>query len=541
MSEISELEKALEKFRGQLLRNERAAASEMVRVYGEAWKRIKAELERLHTEYEQAKALGGKPDADWIFRYNRSGAFRDQVEQELLRFAQYAEQSTREQMKEAIRAAEEHAERLARAALGKPPAGLVVDWNRVPTAAVAEMVGLTQPDSPLHKLFMGITAERARDAENALIRGLLMGKNPRETAPLLRQVLGVTLSRALRIARTETLRAYREATRQNYQANNDIVKGWVWHSALDVRTCAVCWAMHGTVHRLDERLDDHPNGRCAMVPQTATWDEIGKKHGIDLSGIPETNPHIEPGIEVFEKLPADKQLKILGQAKYSAWKDGKFTLSDLVGRKRSAVWGTYRYERSLEELGINYRDYIAKSAEPSGVDAVLAQIENEIVTQSYETAFVLDANGNVIIKKSGSKDTVSFTDDEVSKMFDMILTHNHPGGWDYPKSDARRNGNSLSPADIMLAANAGLKEIRAISPGYLHSMKSAEGKWPPLSVVEEALNHLDAEVKLEVYEKIKDGKMTIVQAEAEHWHEIMTRFANMFANMFGLKYNRIRR
>lgn len=355
----SDLERILEKFRRELLRNERKAASALVRVYGEAWKRIKAELERLHTEYEVAKARGEEPGADWIYQYNRARAFRDQVERELLRFAQYAEASTREQMQEAIRAAEEHAEKLVRTALGKPPAGLVVDWNRVPTAAVAEMVGLTQPDSPLHKLFVSVSAEGAHVAEDAIVQGLLMGKNPRETAPLLRKALGATLSRALRIARTETLRAYREATRQSYQANSDIVTGWVWHCALDERTCAACWAMHGTEHRLDERLDDHPNGRCAMVPKTASWAEIGKKYGIDLSDVPDTNPPIESGVSVFVKLPAEKQIKILGPAKYAAWKNDHLTLSELVGRKRSAVWGTHRYEKSLAELGLDARKFYA--------------------------------------------------------------------------------------------------------------------------------------------------------------------------------------
>lgn len=359
MSEVSELEKVLEAFRRQLLRNERAAASRMVRVYGEAWKRIKAELERLHTEYEGGKARGEKPGEDWIYRYNRARAFRDQVERELLLFAQYAEQSVREQMQEAIRSAEEHAERLTRTALGKPPAGLVVDWNRVPVAAVAEIIGLTQPDSPLHKLFLEISANGVQAAEDALVQGLLMGKNPRETAPLLLKALGATLSRALRIARTETLRAYREATRQNYQANSDVVKGWVWHSALDERTCVMCWVMHGTEHKLTERLDDHPNGRCAMVPKTATWEEICSLYGIDLSDVPDTNPQIEPGVSVFDRLPAEKQIKILGPAKFAAWKEGQFTLSDLVGRIRSIIWGTHRYEKSLQDLmGKKAKDYI---------------------------------------------------------------------------------------------------------------------------------------------------------------------------------------
>jgi SPP1 gp7 family putative phage head morphogenesis protein len=341
---------AIDRYRRELLAKERRAASELVRVYGEAWKKIKEELELLHTEYEGAKARGEKPDAVWIYQYNRARAFRDQVERELLAFAQYAEGKVREQQLEAIEAAEQHAEQLARRALGKPPAGLVIDWNRIDRASVETLLGMVQADSPLHRLLLSISGGGVQAAENALVQGMLIGKNPREVARDLRKALGTTLSRALTIARTETLRAHREATRASYQANSDIVKGWIWYSVTDERTCAACWAMHGTEHKLDERLDDHPNGRCTMVPKTITWAEIGKRYGIDLSDISDTNPEIEPGTTLFEKLSTQKQIAILGPAKYAAWKDGKFTLSDVVGRKRSKEWGTYRYERSLQDL-----------------------------------------------------------------------------------------------------------------------------------------------------------------------------------------------
>ncbi|MEZ0396822.1 MAG: phage minor head protein [Anaerolineales bacterium] len=341
---------AIERFRRELLANERQAASEMVRVYGEAWKRIGQELDHLQVEYEAAKARGERPDADWIFRFNRARAFRDQVERELLAFAQYAEGKVREQQLEAIEAAERHAEELTRRALGKPPAGLVVDWNRIDRVAVETILGMVQVNSPLHRLLLSISREGAQAAEDALVQGMLLGQNPREVARAMRRALGTTLSRALTIARTETLRAHREATRASYQANSDVVKGWVWHSAADERTCAACWAMHGTEHRLDEILDDHPNGRCAMIPKTRTWAEIGRQYGIDLSDIPDTNPQIELGVSLFEKLSQEQQIKILGPAKYAAWRDGKFALSDIVGRARSREWGTHRYEKSLAEL-----------------------------------------------------------------------------------------------------------------------------------------------------------------------------------------------
>lgn len=347
---MSELEKALEKFRLELLIKERAAASVMVRVYGVAWQRIKDTLERLDAEYQAMKALEQKPSAEWIYQYNRQRAFRAQVENELRQFAQYAEQSVHDQMSEAIIAAERHAERLVIAALRRLPPGVTVPWNRISTAAVAEIVGLTQPDSPLHALIFSISSEGARAAEDALIQGLLAGKNPRETARFVRKALGITLTRALRIARTETLRAYREATRISYQANRDIIDGWQWCAKLDHRTCAMCWMMHGTIHTLNERLDDHPNGRCAMSPVVKSWAEIGKVLGIDLADVQESRTMLEPGVDVFTKLDDAEQIKILGKAKWTAWKSGKFELPDLIGRKHSRIWGSMRYERSLSEL-----------------------------------------------------------------------------------------------------------------------------------------------------------------------------------------------
>jgi hypothetical protein len=56
------------------------------------------------------------------------------------------------------------------------------------------------------------------------------------------------------------------------------------------------------------------------------------------------------GIEAFSQLANTEQLKILGPAKYAAWKEEKFTLTDLVGRKYDPQWGWTGYEKSLTEM-----------------------------------------------------------------------------------------------------------------------------------------------------------------------------------------------
>ncbi len=77
----------------------------------------------------------------------------------------------------------------------------------------------------------------------------------------IRGRLGGNLVRALRISRTEMLRAYREATRRNYQANGDIVAGWRWLCAKQARTCAACLAMDGT-HKCRDQTADNVSGAC---------------------------------------------------------------------------------------------------------------------------------------------------------------------------------------------------------------------------------------------------------------------------------------
>ena len=269
---------------------------------------------------------------------------QQQTEAEIRQFARFAEQRIVAEQAEAVRAAQEHAEQLAMAGLGEPPVGVMVTFARLPREALTDLVGFLQDGSPLRDLLDELGPEASASIRKALIAGVATGQNPRVIAQQMKQALGGNLVRALTIARTEVLRAYRESSRRTYQANSDVIKGWIWHSALGTRTCPACWAMHGTFHRLDERLDDHVNGRCSAIPVTKTWKELGFKD------VPETQVQVGKGTDLFEKLSdADKE-KILGKAGFQAYKVGAVKLEDFVGRKVSREWGTMRYTRSLRDI-----------------------------------------------------------------------------------------------------------------------------------------------------------------------------------------------
>jgi len=331
-----DIEDYIEQFKKYLLKHERTSANELVRAYGKIWQRVQDRLSALDVEYQASKARGEVPNPAWIYEHNRLQSIKDQIERELNNFAKYAESKILAEQKNAIESAGKNAEVLIKKIADT--AGLTIDWNRIDKQSVIAILGAIQQDTPLGRLFAGFGAEAAERAGDILVQGMLLGKNPRAIAPELRRALSISLSRALRISRTEILRAQRVATRANYQENSDIVQGWIWHADLDERTCAACWAMHGTKHTLDETLDDHPNGRCAMIPIVKGYD-----YGI------------KAGAEKFSEISEDKQIAILGMAKWQAWKDGKLTFDEnpqtgIVGRSYNADWGWMRYERSAKNI-----------------------------------------------------------------------------------------------------------------------------------------------------------------------------------------------
>jgi len=233
------------------------------------------------------------------------------------------------------------------------------------------MVGMNQIDSPLRMLFRSFGAASAQMASDALIEGLILGYNPRKVAPMVRDALGIQLNRALTICRTEVLRAHREAAHQIYAENADVVKGWRWQAALSGNTCAVCISLHGREFPMSEKMSSHPNCRCCAAPITYSWEELGKRFGVDWSGVDDAGPSFEElakkynmspeqiaryrartgtGVDYFKSLTPEEQRKILGPAKWLAWKEGKFEFSSLAVKTWSPEWGEGKTAASLTEL-----------------------------------------------------------------------------------------------------------------------------------------------------------------------------------------------
>jgi hypothetical protein len=201
-------------------------------------------------------------------------------------------------------------------------------------AAVETLLGFLQPAGPLYKRLDNLPKWTAQQMADAILEGVGLGRNPQAIAREITRTLGMGLTDSMRMMRTVQLYSYREASRANYVANSDVVRGWQWMAELDNDTCGSCIAQHGSVHPLEESLDDHHNGRCAMLPIV-----IGGKNPLDNSGQ-----------EWFEKLSPGEQNKILGTTKAEAWRGGKFEFSQLSTQKDDPVYGSMKTEAALKDL-----------------------------------------------------------------------------------------------------------------------------------------------------------------------------------------------
>lgn len=184
-----------------------------------------------------------------------------------------------------------------------------------------------------------------------LVRGVVVGDNPRTAAArMLRNLEGEFnggLTRALNLARTETLDAHRQAAETGQQDHADVLDGWIWHAELNSsrgRTCPSCWAQHGTVHPLTEPGPiDHQQGRCSRTPKTKSWAELG-------FDIPEPGDVLPDARQVFDSLPEQERLAIMGRRRLDLLDSGAIAWADLPQLRTTRGWRDSYGIRPIKDL-----------------------------------------------------------------------------------------------------------------------------------------------------------------------------------------------
>lgn len=324
--------------RRQQLARDRTLARELTFAYQAVLGRARADLNDLTARIAAARTAGTTVNRNWLLQEARLDRIIGDLRLALRAFALGAGATIDTAALEAAVSGTLDADRMLAAQLPPSftiPTG-VPDEALVAAVARGRLLGST-------RLLEGHADETVARVRDTLLEAVGLGKGPRLIAAEVREVLRAPYWQALRLARTETITAYRDSAVDRY-ADSGAVDKWVWLAKLDGRTCPVCLAMSGTLHPLTERLASHPNCRCIPAPVTKSWAELG------FPGLRETRLQTELGADWFKRQPKALQRAILGPGKHDLYAAGDLQLADLVAETEHPVWGAGRRERSLQEV-----------------------------------------------------------------------------------------------------------------------------------------------------------------------------------------------
>lgn len=294
----------------------------IIRAYGAMYGRLEGDVDALTKMLES-----GEYTTAQLKRTREYKRLIEHATEELDRFTAYLETEIGAIGLAAVFYGATHSTALVNALVGGGFTGL--DAN-----VIAPLLDYLRSDGPLYKRLGELTGSTVDWVVEQILDGVGKGYNPRKIASIIQDAFGRGLTDALRNTRTVQIYAYRDATRANYMASGGIVDGWVWYAELDDQVCMSCVAMHGSIHPLDEQLNDHYNGRCAALPHIA---EFG-------------NPVSENGEAWFSNQNEETQRAMMGAKKFEAWKDGQFTFDKLSAEQENDVYGIMRTEASLKAL-----------------------------------------------------------------------------------------------------------------------------------------------------------------------------------------------
>lgn len=309
-----------DQFRAALLRQDAASMKRLVTAYQQLYGRTQDKLDLLLMTVQSMESTS----PNQIRQLARYQELMNSVAGELNKFGVYTETEISTTSRAAIEAAIRDTAAYMRSVGLSSPA-------TINAGAIESLLGFLDPDGSLYARLEMLAPTHTAAIADGLLEAIGLGYNPEKTARLFENLMGGGLTDALRMTRTAQLYAYREATRANFIANSDVVQGWVWWTALDANVCMSCVAQHGTVHSLNEKLDDHYNGRCVALPYLGGEQEVS-------------------GEEWFNRQSEAQQKKMMGAGKYQAWKEGKFSFSDLSTQHEDGVYGLMRSETSLKDL-----------------------------------------------------------------------------------------------------------------------------------------------------------------------------------------------
>lgn len=341
--------------RNQLMQKERRRQAAVISEFQKIQTRLTSEILDILDRIDKERRFDGNAPPSLILKKARLDLLLDAVTGELADASKkLAAISTGAQV-EAVGIAKLEAQRIPQTEVG---------LGFFDSPATRALIGIAGDGKPLAVHFAGLAAPIRNAMFEALFYGIAAGTPNAAIAKEIRDAIGGGAARAMTITRTETNRAYREATRQFYDDSPDVI-GWLWLAALDLRTCPLCWALHGRIFKTKTKFGTHPNCRCTMIAVFADSEKV------------------PTGPEVFAGLTEAQQKTILGPGRLSLYNQGA-KLSDFVEQNKS----TFGIGRNVKPL---YRTAFRRRNLPP----VLPPVLPPTLPRPFPKSVVVNADGTL--------------------------------------------------------------------------------------------------------------------------------------------------
>lgn len=334
------------RLRTDLLKVTDQQTRDLVAAWARAWDEVANDLDAALLDLA-ARAEDGRITRASVLRSQRLHAALDTIARRLTRLADEAGVRIVGDLRAVIDAAGEAQAAIIDSQLPKSARDNLTGWGRVDARQLDAIVQRTTEQ--IASALWPLSADAQAAMRRELVRGVAAGTNPRATAARIMQrtegAFNGGLTRALTIARTETISAHREATRLAHVANADVLAGWRWMCALSSRTCPACLAKNGELHSVeDPGPDGHPNCRCSRCPVPKSWRDLG----IDLDEPASVFPDAK---QWFSEQPESVQVKIMGQQRLDLLRSGDASWSDLATKHRNPEWRDSWQMTPVKDLG----------------------------------------------------------------------------------------------------------------------------------------------------------------------------------------------
>lgn len=290
--------------------------------------RLQSDMALLAQRMSELQQAGQTPTIQMVWKMEQYQKLRTQIQNEVEKYNRWAVEAISDEQRAAATLGLNAAQESLSVSLGP----LSQTWGRLPVSATETMIGFAQDGSPLYRLLQMSYPDSVDGLLSSLINGVARGQGVAQTAQEMADGFGMGLQRALLIARTETRRTYTESSINQYQKSGVVAS---FKRLVKKETaCMACLALDGQTFRAQGDLNDHPRGKCMVVPC--------------VEGV--APPTWETGAQWFKNLPKEDQIKRMGQQQYDLWKAGDIKFADFARWRPNPTWGTAPRVTTLEEL-----------------------------------------------------------------------------------------------------------------------------------------------------------------------------------------------